>query len=131
MDVFSSTIQFEGCFPGYQQFCDSDAWLEFHEPRPYCQPGGPSLYSFIQSQYWGVGLFKYYQLKQVCLEVRLHKAKAGIAIVSMSFILLQSAEGAHTPSTPTVRRVNASHCETFGMQQSLVSCKLMLCVLRK
>ena len=50
---------------GYAQFCGSEAWANADRARPYCQPAGPSLYSFIQSNYWGVGLFKYYQLQQV------------------------------------------------------------------
>jgi Gpi18-like mannosyltransferase len=58
---------------GYQQFCASSSWKNAAMARPYCLQGGPSLYSYIQSQYWGVGLFKYYQLQQVtCTSVICH-----------------------------------------------------------
>eukprot|EP00892_Ulva_mutabilis_P012175 jgi/Ulvmu1/932/UM102_0015.1 len=50
---------------GYTQFCTTAAWQEVPEPRPYCVQGGPSLYSFIQGQYWGVGFLKYYRADQI------------------------------------------------------------------
>ena len=35
-------------------------------PRPWCDGSVlPNMYGFIQGEYWGVGPFKYYQLKQV------------------------------------------------------------------
>ncbi|KAH9611745.1 hypothetical protein KSS87_012084 [Heliosperma pusillum] len=34
------------------------------EMRPWCRTKVPLLYSFIQSQYWGVGFLRYFQLKQ-------------------------------------------------------------------
>jgi GPI mannosyltransferase 2 len=35
--------------------------------RPWCSAASfvPSMYAFVQSEYWGVGLFKYFQLKQI------------------------------------------------------------------
>ena len=33
--------------------------------RPWCSAKFPNVYSFVQSHYWGVGLFKYYKLQQV------------------------------------------------------------------
>lgn len=33
------------------------------QPRPWCGKGG--VYNFVQQQYWGVGLLKYWQLSQV------------------------------------------------------------------
>lgn len=45
---------------GYVRYCQQQ-----QEPRPWCDATIPSLYGFVQSHYWGVGLFKYYQLSQV------------------------------------------------------------------
>jgi Gpi18-like mannosyltransferase len=45
---------------GYRRYC-----LQQAQPRPWCAAALPSLYGFVQSHYWGVGLFKYYQLQQV------------------------------------------------------------------
>ena len=52
---------------GHRQFCESDNWILADPPRPYCTAGGPSLYAFVQSEYWGVGFLKYYTLQQVLL----------------------------------------------------------------
>ncbi|KAL5225099.1 hypothetical protein ABZP36_011738 [Zizania latifolia] len=35
------------------------------ELRPWCKAKVPLLYSFIQSQYWGVGFLRYFQVKQL------------------------------------------------------------------
>jgi hypothetical protein len=35
------------------------------EELRWCQERVPNLYAFVQREYWGVGLFRYYQLKQV------------------------------------------------------------------
>lgn len=35
------------------------------ELHPWCTWRVPSLYAYIQSEYWGVGAFKYYQLEQI------------------------------------------------------------------
>jgi phosphatidylinositol glycan class V len=34
-------------------------------PRPWCRGKLPSIYGFVQEQYWGVGFLKYYEAKQV------------------------------------------------------------------
>jgi len=39
-----------------------------HEDRPWCSkviPNFSAMYMFIQKEYWGVGLFAYYEIKQV------------------------------------------------------------------
>ena len=49
---------------GHELFCEAPARKEAAVPRPFCVPGGPSLYAHVQSTYWGVGFLKFYQLKQ-------------------------------------------------------------------
>ncbi|XP_074292609.1 uncharacterized protein LOC141619492 [Silene latifolia] len=46
---------------GYYNLCHG---LNTDEMRPWCRTKVPLLYSFIQSQYWGVGFLRYFQLKQ-------------------------------------------------------------------
>ena len=47
---------------GYAQLCGPAA----PTPRPWCSAGGlPSVYAFVQGEYWGVGLFRYWQAKQL------------------------------------------------------------------
>lgn len=57
----------------YRKFCGGggedgttvvDAAL-LAELHPWCKWRVPSLYAYIQSAYWGVGAFKYYQWKQI------------------------------------------------------------------
>ena len=45
-------------FAGYNTFCVNS------EPRPWCSQGVPLIYSFIQSEYWNVGLFRYWTIQQ-------------------------------------------------------------------
>lgn len=47
---------------GYTQLCSAGV----EEPRPWCTEGRlPSVYTFVQKEYWEVGLFRYWQAKQV------------------------------------------------------------------
>ena len=47
---------------GYIQLCGPEA----STPRPWCTAEGlPSVYAFVQGEYWGVGLFRYWQMKQL------------------------------------------------------------------
>jgi Mannosyltransferase (PIG-V) len=57
-----TTRQSSGAHAGRAIFCSSGAWQA--SPRPYCQPGGPSLYAHVQATYWGVGFVRYYEWKQ-------------------------------------------------------------------
>jgi phosphatidylinositol glycan class V len=41
----------------YLQFCSLD--------RPWCKQSIPLLYSFVQKEYWDVGFFAYYEVKQI------------------------------------------------------------------
>lgn len=45
----------------YQQFCTSTG------ARPWCSKTLPSVYSFLQSHYWGTGLFRYWTLSNIPL----------------------------------------------------------------
>jgi phosphatidylinositol glycan class V len=47
---------------GYLSFCSD---VEAAEQPPWCHDRVPYLYGYVQKHYWGVGLFSYYQLKQV------------------------------------------------------------------
>ena len=49
---------------GHELFCEAPVWKEAAVPRPFCVPGGTSLYAHVQSTYWGVGFLTFYQLKQ-------------------------------------------------------------------
>ncbi|KAL0048171.1 hypothetical protein WJX82_009179 [Trebouxia sp. C0006] len=46
-------------YAGWRSFC-----LGVNTERPWCSNKLPSIYSFVQSHYWGVGLFRYFQLQQ-------------------------------------------------------------------
>ncbi|KAJ9540537.1 hypothetical protein OSB04_027043, partial [Centaurea solstitialis] len=47
---------------GYYNLCDG---LSPDKLRPWCKAKIPLLYNFIQSQYWGVGFLRYFQIKQL------------------------------------------------------------------
>lgn len=47
-------------YAGWRSFC-----LGVITKRPWCSAKLPSIYSFVQSHYWGVGLFRYFQLQQL------------------------------------------------------------------
>ncbi len=46
---------------GYQRYCRRYSGPQ----RPWCDAAVPNLYGYVQSHYWNVGLFRYYELKQV------------------------------------------------------------------
>lgn len=61
---------------GYRKFCGGEGIdantlevvttvMEQERLRPWCAWRVPSIYSYIQSTYWGVGIFSYYQWKQI------------------------------------------------------------------
>jgi len=61
---------------GYNTFCTesindlgSRSGMPFtdyiKQNHPWCLNTIPHLYSYVQSEYWNVGLFKYYEMKQV------------------------------------------------------------------
>lgn len=46
----------------YRTFCSS---LDGSQQRDWCNAGLPSVYSYVQSQYWGVGFLRYWTLAQL------------------------------------------------------------------
>ncbi|KAI9138277.1 GPI mannosyltransferase 2 [Paraphysoderma sedebokerense] len=50
----------------YTQFCGQDpaATQISNQPRPWCQEMVPSIYSFVQKEYWNVGFLKYWNSQQ-------------------------------------------------------------------
>lgn len=62
--VFYSVISISG-FLGFQyfaytQFCGRDG-----SSRPWCFAKVPNIYSFVQKEYWNVGLFHYFTFNQI------------------------------------------------------------------
>lgn len=55
--VLSGFVVFQAF--AYRQFCTSDA------TRPWCHRAMPVVYTFVQKEYWNVGLFNYFQLAQI------------------------------------------------------------------
>ena len=53
-------------FSGWLSFCHKGI-IE----RPWCSSALPNIYSFVQSHYWGVGLFRYFKFQQVITTCRL------------------------------------------------------------
>ncbi|KAH7683744.1 GPI mannosyltransferase 2 protein [Dioscorea alata] len=47
---------------GYSNICKGGS---LDELRPWCKARIPHLYAFLQSHYWGVGFFRYFQVKQL------------------------------------------------------------------
>ncbi|RZC69561.1 hypothetical protein C5167_032698 [Papaver somniferum] len=58
--IFAPFVTFQAY--GYHNLCRG---LVSDEMRPWCKARVPFLYDFLQGHYWGVGFFKYFQLKQL------------------------------------------------------------------
>lgn len=52
-------------FIGYAEFCWSSIAYHSMELRPWCHNRLPLIYDFVQSEYWGVGIFRYYRKEQI------------------------------------------------------------------
>ncbi|KDN66315.1 putative mannosyltransferase [Colletotrichum sublineola] len=78
------------------------AWLRYcsgaSEARPWCTRTVPSIYSFVQEHYWGVGLFRYWTLSNVPLFVIATPVLA-LLIVSGWHVTMTTPSG--LPRTPT------------------------------
>lgn len=73
-------------YAGWRSFC-----LGGITKRPWCSKKLPSIYSFVQSHYWGVGLFRYFQLQQVFQPLYSSTYQRTLCIVVMiltAFILI-------------------------------------------
>ncbi|KAK1573855.1 mannosyltransferase [Colletotrichum navitas] len=61
------------------------AWLRYcsgvSEARPWCARTVPSIYTFVQEHYWGVGLFRYWTLSNVPLFI-LAAPVLGLLVIS-------------------------------------------------
>ncbi|ORX95224.1 mannosyltransferase [Basidiobolus meristosporus CBS 931.73] len=45
---------------GYVSYC-----VNQNDPRPWCEYRIPSIYSFVQEEYWNCGFLRYYEWKQI------------------------------------------------------------------
>eukprot|EP01083_Nonionella_stella_P027619 76084_1 len=60
--VVAPVLEFN--FYGYMRYCSNDG--TGGELLPFCSNWHPfGIYSYVQKKYWGVGLFSYYQFKQI------------------------------------------------------------------
>ncbi|EQK97835.1 glycosyltransferase family 76 [Ophiocordyceps sinensis CO18] len=74
----------------WRRFCrDAPAGLE---PRPWCSRTVPSIYTFVQSEYWDVGFLRYWTLNQLPLFL-LASPMLAILIVSGFAVLRKPASG--------------------------------------
>ncbi|KAF2849981.1 glycosyltransferase family 76 protein [Plenodomus tracheiphilus IPT5] len=53
-------------YVAYQEFCSREG---DSDPRAWCEKSIPSIYSWVQSQYWNVGLFRYWTISNLPLFV--------------------------------------------------------------
>ncbi|GJC96293.1 mannosyltransferase [Colletotrichum higginsianum] len=77
------------------------AWLRYcsgaSEPRAWCARTVPSIYSFVQEHYWGVGLFRYWTPSNVPLFI-LAAPVLGLLIVSGWDVMSRPSGLARSPT---------------------------------
>ncbi|TKW53752.1 GPI mannosyltransferase 2 [Colletotrichum tanaceti] len=77
------------------------AWLRYcsgaSEPRAWCARAVPSIYSFVQEHYWGVGLFRYWTPSNVPLFI-LAAPVLGLLIVSGLDVMSRPSGLAQSPT---------------------------------
>ncbi|KAK2041120.1 mannosyltransferase [Colletotrichum somersetense] len=82
------------------------AWLRYcsgaSEPRPWCTRTVPSIYTFVQEHYWGVGLFRYWTLSNAPLFL-LATPVLGLLIVSGCGVMTRPSGLMRTPTSDTPR----------------------------
>ena len=62
--VIYSIISLSG-FLGFQYFAHTQFCLKSDNLRPWCSAKIPNIYSFVQKEYWNVGLFNYFTINQI------------------------------------------------------------------
>lgn len=93
-------------YNGYRAFClDTGSQL-----RPWCSSRVPSIYSYVQSEYWVNGLFRYWTLQQLpnivlALPVLVLLMHASITQIRLSFVplLADRIYGKEVTSKPETR----------------------------
>ncbi|KAI3528418.1 mannosyltransferase [Colletotrichum filicis] len=83
------------------------AWLRYcsgaSEARAWCERTVPSIYSFVQEHYWGVGLFRYWTLSNVPLFV-LAAPVLGLLMVSGWEVINRPSGLARSPTAEKQRQ---------------------------
>jgi GPI mannosyltransferase 2 len=59
-----SIVSFSG-FVGFQYFAYGEFCFKDDSTRPWCSSKFASIYSFVQKEYWNVGLFNYFAINQI------------------------------------------------------------------
>ncbi|OHW97780.1 GPI mannosyltransferase 2 [Colletotrichum incanum] len=101
------------------------AWLRYcsgaSEARPWCARTVPSIYSFVQEHYWGVGLFRYWTLPNVPLFV-LAAPVLGLLIVSGWDVMSKPSGFVRSPTaeTPLLQRDGTKLVLVFSMAAAQV-----------
>ncbi|WYZ38053.1 hypothetical protein EsH8_II_001559 [Colletotrichum jinshuiense] len=99
------------------------AWLRYcsgaSEARPWCARTVPSIYTFVQEHYWGVGLFRYWTLSNVPLFI-LAAPMLGLLIVSGWDVLKRPSGLARTPTAPGKQGGDTTSTLVFSMAASQV-----------
>lgn len=92
----------------YYKFCGRGGSLEVQEGpgtgnvvsiHPWCHWRVPSLYAYVQSTYWGVGVLKYYQWKQI---PNILLATPVLLLTLTGTVSFFSAQLQRSPSSPLV-----------------------------
>ncbi|SZF00835.1 unnamed protein product [Blumeria hordei] len=89
----------------YREYCIKNILLQ----RPWCDQAIPSIYTFVQSHYWGVGLFRYWKLSNLPL-----------FILATPMLMLMIVSGAWaTAPLPSMIKIQREHSKIDGASQTL------------
>ncbi|KAK1657708.1 mannosyltransferase [Colletotrichum godetiae] len=105
------------------------AWLRYcsgaSEARAWCGRTVPSIYSFVQEHYWGVGLFRYWTLSNVPLFV--------LAAPVLGLLMVSGWEVVNRPSglarSPTAAKNQGQSGTTSVLVGSMAAAQLLLAAL--
>ncbi|GKT50994.1 GPI mannosyltransferase 2 [Colletotrichum spaethianum] len=106
------------------------AWLRYcsgaSEARPWCERTVPSIYSFVQEHYWGVGLFRYWTLSNIPLFL-LAAPVLGLLIVSGWHVMTTPSGLARSPTEekPLLRLDGTKAALVFSMAAAQVLLAVM------